>query len=228
MFIDPIYIIFSIPALILVLSAQILVKVFYSKFSKVGNSAGLTGVDVVEKISRTNNLDIKLNISMGQLDDHYNPRSKEITLSEQVARTPSIASIGIAAHEMGHAIQHRTGSLFINIRNFLVPVVNLGSTLGYILFLVGLSLQMFQLAIVGVGFFALSTVFTILTLPIEIDASVKALGMIQRLNIFSETDLGGVKKVLTAAALTYVAAIAQSLSSLLYFLFRAFGVRRRD
>ncbi|MBU0976631.1 MAG: zinc metallopeptidase [Patescibacteria group bacterium] len=228
MFIDPLYIVFSIPALLLVFSAQILVRFFYSKYSKVANSAGLTGVDLVERISKSQGLDIKLNISMNELDDHYDPRTKEITLSDRIARTPSIASIGIAAHEMGHALQHQSGSVFINLRNFLVPVVNIGSTLGYILFIIGLSLQVFGLAIVGIAFFSLSTVFTVITLPVEADASIRALRMIKKLNILSPVEQDGAEKVLIAAALTYVAAIAQSLSSLLYFLFRAFGVRRRN
>lgn len=188
----------------------------------------LSGVDIVSKIAKDRGLNISLNVSMFGLSDHYNPLKRELTLSERVARVPSTASIGIAAHEMGHAEQHKKGSLLMGIRTFMVPIVNIGSTLGYILFILGLSMQIAGVVFFGIALFSLSTLFTIVTLPIEIDASMRALGMIRSLNTFNEEEISGVKKVLTAAALTYVASVVQSLSSLLYFILRSFGVRRKE
>jgi Zn-dependent membrane protease YugP len=226
--IDPLYVLLAFPAFIVAFCAQLLVHYFYSKYSKIPNSANVSGADVVEMIARGKALNIRFNISLAELSDHYNPLRSELTLSERVARAPSIASIGIAAHEMGHVVQHKHGALLMGIRTLMVPIVNIGSTLGYILFIIGLSLQVLGVTVLGIILFSSATVFTIITLPIEIDASVKALKMIKELNILTLEELGGVKKVLFAAALTYVAAVAQSLSSLLYFILRAFGARRRD
>lgn len=225
--VDPIYIIFSLPAILLAIAAQILVRYFYSKYSRIPNSADVTGIDIVEGISRNHGLNIRLAVSMSDLSDHYNPISSELTLSEKVAHTPSIASVGIAAHEMGHVLQHKKGALLINIRNIMVPVVNFSTTLGYILFIAGMSLQILGVVLLGVGLFSISTFFTLITLPIEIDASMKALRMIRSLGIFNVSELDDIKKVLFTAALTYVAAVFQSLSSLIYYLLRAFGVRRK-
>jgi Zn-dependent membrane protease YugP len=222
-YIDPFYIILSLPALIIGIGAQLLVKYYFSKYSKVGNVKSITGIDVVEKIAREEGLNIRF--SMSANSDHYNPRKSEITLSEKVARMPSIAAVGIAAHEMGHAMQHKKSSILMSIRNFMVPVVNIGSKIGYLLFLLGLSLQIFGFVTIGIALFSLSTAFTVITLPI--DASRKVLVVIKRLNLLESYEVDGVKKVLTAAALTYVAAVVQSLSTLLYYILRAFGGRKR-
>lgn len=226
--IDPVYIILSLPALFIAFIAQILVRYFYSKYSNIPNKKNITGVDAVEGMAREYGLNIRLNVSLNDLSDHYNPLNRELTLSERVARTPTIASVGIAAHEMGHVLQHKKGSLLVGIRNIMVPVVNIGSTLGYILFILGLSLQFFELVMFGIALFSLSTLFTVVTLPIEIDASIKAMNMIKKLNLLDNDEIGGVRNVLTAAALTYVAAVMQSLSSLFYYIVRAFGVRKRE
>lgn len=227
-YVDPLYILLAFPALFIAIIASILVRYYYSKYSKVPNSANLSGVDIVERIARRKGLNIRLNISMTDLSDHYNPFRGELTLSERVARMPSIASVGITAHEMGHVLQHKKGAILFGLRNLMVPLVNLGSSIGYILFVLGLSLQIAGVVLLGIALFSLSTLFTIITLPIEIDASIKALKMIRKLEILTYGEIEGVKKVLLAAALTYVAAVMQSLSSLLYYILRAFGVRRRD
>lgn len=226
-YIDPLYLILSLPALLIGLTAQFLVRYFYSKYLQTPNSADITGIDFVEMILRKYDLDIRLNISLGDLLDSYNPLRGVLTLSERVARTPSIASVGIAAHEMGHVLQHKKGFFIVGIRTLLVPIVNIGTSIGYILFLLGLSLNFFNVAILGIAFFSLSTLFTIITLPIEIDASIRALKMIRGLDIFASYEINGVKKVLAAAALTYVAGVMQSLFTLIYYVLRAFGVRKR-
>ncbi|MBN2016180.1 zinc metallopeptidase [Candidatus Dojkabacteria bacterium] len=226
-YIDPLYILLALPALLVGLCAQILVRYFYSKYSNVGNSANISGVEVVERLAREHGLNIKLNVSIAELSDHYNPLRSELTLSDKVARFPSVASVGIAAHEMGHALQHQKSAILMTVRNFMIPVVNIGSTLGYIIFILGLTLQFFEVAMIGIAIFSLSTLFTIITLPIEIDASIKALRMIRKMELFSEYDIAGIKNVLIAAALTYVAAVMQSLSILFYYILRAFGMRKR-
>ncbi len=225
---DPIYLLISIPAVLLTFGAQLFVRYYYSKYSKIINYNRLNGLETVEKIAREHDINIKVNISLNDLSDNYNPINGTLTLSEKVARTPTVSSVGIAAHEMGHVLQHKNGFILIVIRNIITPIVNIGSTLGYFLFIVGLPLQLFNMVILGIILFSLSTLFTIITLPIEIDASVKALRILRSLNIVNEKEVGGVKKVLTAAALTYLAAVMQSLSSLLYYILRAFNVKKKD
>jgi Zn-dependent membrane protease YugP len=225
--IDPFYILISLPAILLGLVAQILVKSYYSKFSQIANVKRINGTDVAQKAVERYGLDIKLNVALGDLSDHYNPWKSELTLSDSVARLPSISSVGIAAHELGHVLQHKKSSFLMSIRNVLVPIVNIASTLGYFLFLLGLAINIFEAMVLGIVLFSLSTVFTIVTLPIEIDASLKAMNIIKELNLLEAYEIGGVKKVLTAAALTYVAATVQSVSTLFYYVIRAFGGRKR-
>ncbi len=227
MFFDPLYLILTLPPLFLGIGATLLVKFFYSKYSKVENEAGLSGIDLAKQIAQKYDLGFRLNVAMQDLADHYDPSKGELTLSSNVAHNKSIASVGIAAHELGHIMQHKSESLLMKIRNLLVPAVNIGTMLGYFLFILGLSLQIFGAVILGIALFSLATIFTIITLPIEIDASIRAMNMLRGLGTFSSNDLSGAKKVLTAASLTYVAALLQSVSTLLYYIIRAFGGRRR-
>ncbi len=227
-YIDPYYIILSLPALIIGLVAQVLVRYYYNKYRRIGNSSQINGVETAEKIANKYGLNMSVQISLSRLSDNYNPFNRVLTLSDEVARTPTIASVGITAHELGHVLQHKSGSVLVGIRNFIVPIVNFGSTLGYIIFLIGLSFQFLGIVIIGIALFSLSTLFTIITLPIEIDASVKAVKMIARTGILHEYEMKGVRKVLIAASLTYVAAVMQSISTLFYYILRAIGVRRRE
>lgn len=227
-YIDPFYILLSLPALIIGIIAQLLVRFYYNKYSRIDNSSQINGVDTAERIASEYDMNMRVQISLSKLSDNYNPYNRVLTLSDEVARTPTIASVGITAHELGHVLQHRNGSVLVGIRNFIVPIVNLGSTLGYIIFLVGLSFQFFGIVIFGIALFSLSTLFTIITLPIEIDASLKAMKMIERTGILQSYEMEGVKKVLVAASLTYVAAVMQSISTLFYYILRAIGVRRRE
>jgi len=227
-YIDPYYILLSLPALLIGITAQLLVNLYYSKYSRIGNSSDINGVETAQRIASSYDMNIKVQISLAKLSDNYNPYNRVLTLSDEVARTPTIASVGIAAHELGHVLQHKNGSILVGIRNFIVPIVNFGSTLGYIIFLVGLSFQFFGIVVIGIALFSLSTLFTIITLPIEIDASLKAVKMIKRSGILQDYEISGVKKVLIAASLTYVAAVMQSISTLFYYILRAIGVKRRD
>lgn len=227
-YIDPYYIILSLPALITGVIAQLLVRYYYAKYSKIGNSSQINGIDTAERIASEYDLNMSIQISLSRLSDNYNPFNRVLTLSDEVARTPTIASVGITAHELGHVLQHKNGSILVGVRNFIIPIVNFGSTLGYILFLIGLSFQFFGVIVIGIALFSLSTLFTVITLPIEIDASLKAIRMIKRTNILQNYEMDGVKKVLVAASITYVAAVMQSISTLFYYILRAIGAKKRE
>ena len=230
-FFDPLYLLFSLPAILLVLFAQWKVKSAYNKYTRVPNERGMTGEQAAQRLLMVNGLnDVNVEGIRGDLTDHYDPRSKTLRLSAGVAKVASVASLGIVAHEIGHAVQDKTGYVPLKVRGAIVPAVQLGSTLGPILVLVGILIQLTSLAWVGVGVFSLALVFSVITLPVEIDASRRALAMLSASGMVSRFDADGVKAVLTAAALTYVAAVAQSLSQILYYVFilTGSGGRRRS
>jgi len=224
------YFIFGLPALLLAFYAQFKVRSAYSKYSQIANERRLTGLDTARYLLNANSLGyVNVEGTPGELSDHYDPRSKTLRLSAGVARSYSVASLGIVAHEVGHAVQDATAYLPLRLRSGMVPALNLGSYLGPILFMIGLLFQSFNLALVGVIFFAAAAAFALITLPIELDASRRGLQMLQANGLVVSTDeTRGVKSVLSAAALTYVAAVAQALSTLLYYVFLLSGMRRRD
>lgn len=224
------YLVFGLPALLLAFYAQIKVRSAYGKYSQVANDRRLTGLDAARYLLGANALGhVNVEGTPGQLSDHYDPRSKTLRLSEGVARAYSVASLGIVAHEVGHAVQDATAYLPLRLRSGMVPALSVGSYLGPILFMIGLFFQSFDLALVGVIFFAAAGVFALITLPIELDASRRGLQMLQANGlVVSADETRGVKSVLSAAALTYVAAVAQALSTLLYYVFLLTGMRRRD
>lgn len=227
-FFDLTYILFSLPALIVGLIASLLLKYWTGKYRKVLNSNGHTGVDIAEKIAQRNSFGIRLNITPRFLGDNYNPVTKELTLSREVAQEKSITSVGIAAHELGHVDQDYSKNLLFRLRTAIVPAVNIGSSLGYFLLIFGIIIGLSGLAWLGIILFSATTFFSLVTLPIEIDASRRALKLIRQEQLLFESEIPGVKKVLTAAALTYVAATLQSLGSLLYFVLRVQGISRND
>lgn len=229
---DPMYFIFMIPGVILMLWAQWRVKGSYTKYSKVRNDANLTGAQVARRILDANGLyDVPVEHTRGELTDHYDPRSRSLHLSDGVYGKPSIAAMGIAAHEVGHAIQHARAYAPLQFRTAIVPVVNIGSTLGFLVLFAGIILQATGLAWLGVGLFALSTIFALITLPVEFDASRRAKEALTNLGL---TDGGlqrgdetsGVATVLGTAAWTYVASFAASLLSLLYYVMLVSGMGR--
>ncbi len=227
---DPMYWIISLPALILALVAQAWVRSSYNKYLQVRNSAGLTGREAAQHLMRSAGLNLRVERARGQLSDHYDPRNDVLRLSDGVANRASVASVAIVAHEMGHALQDANAYLPLRLRSGLVPVVNFTSWLGPILFMVGFWLNFFELAVVGVIAFSGAVVFALVTLPVEIDASRRAMQLLDRSGILqSEQERKGARRILSAAALTYIAALAQSLSTLLYYLLllNGRGSRRR-
>ena len=222
--------ILMIPALVFALWAQFKVKSTFERFSKVQNSRGLTASEVARRILDDNGLfNVQIERINGHLTDHFNPRTNIVRLSDSVYGSTSVASIGVAAHEVGHAIQHATDYKPIKVRSALVPVTNIGSTLGIWLVILGLLFSN-TLAIVGVVLFATVALFQLVTLPVEFNASSRALKTLQSHNILYDDELVGAKKVLNAAAMTYVAALVSSLATLLRLILNIMiaNNRRRD
>lgn len=225
---DPMYLVFALPALILAFFAQYKVQSTYAKYSRVPNLRGLSGLDAARWLLGSSGLShVSVEGAPGRLSDHYDPRQKVLRLSREIAYSQSVAALGIVAHEVGHALQDQTNYAFLRLRTGLVPVVNLGSYLGFILFLIGILLQFSGLIWLGIIFFSGSVVFAFLTLPVEWDASRRALQMLRAGSLVDSREVKGAQAVLSAASLTYVAALAQAISSLLYYIFIALGMRRR-
>jgi hypothetical protein len=214
--------------------AQYWVKSTYRKWSQVKNYYGMSGADAALRLFNSGNLHgVSVEETSGRLSDHYDPRKKILRLSQPVAQGQSIASLAITAHEIGHAQQDNQGYAPLRIRAALVPAANIGSTLGWIFILVGLLLQSAfgnQLAWIGVGAFALGTIFALATIPVELNASNRAKALLTQSGLItSEKEKSGVNAVLNAAAFTYIAALAASLLQLIYYvsLIGGFGRRRR-
>ncbi|MHB9034693.1 MAG: zinc metallopeptidase [Anaerolineae bacterium] len=225
---SPIYFIFALPALLLGLYAQYKVRNAYQRYSQVRNNANLTGREAAQRLLNAAHLpDIGVEETPGTLSDHYDPRSKKLYLSTAVARTPSVAAIGIVAHEVGHAIQDADGYVPLKLRAGLVPVVQIGSWLGPIIFILGMLIAP-QLATIGLILFAGTAVFSLVTLPVEYNASNRAVALLATSGtITSIQEQDAVRKVLNGAALTYVAAAAQAVSTIFYYLFLLGGRRRQ-
>ena len=230
-YIDQWYILLVIPAMIIALIAQVRVKSAYNKYSKIANSRGMTGAQAARMILDDHGLTyIPINISQGTLSDHFDPRNNTVNLSPDVYSGTSIASIGIAAHEVGHAIQHAEHYFPNKVRSAVIPVTNFGSNISMLLILAGLFLPAFVwLAWIGVALYSTVAIFQLVTLPVEFNASHRAMDHIKRLGIANDTDAKGVKKVLKAAAMTYVAALITSLASFLriFLIVSGSGRRRR-
>mgnify|MGYP005839008401 CR=1 FL=1 len=226
---NPTYYLFALPALLLGLYAQYKVQSAYAKYQRVANRSGITGYQAALRLLAYHGLGhVQVHEVPGQLSDHYDPRKKSLALSAGVARSPSIAALGIVAHEVGHAAQDAQSYGPLKLRAGLVPVVQLGSWLGPIIFLLGMVLPIPNLSLIGLLLFSGTLVFSLVTLPVEYDASRRAVAMLKRAGLVSAIEEKGVQAVLSAAALTYVAAAAQAISTILYYLFLLGGSRRRD
>ncbi len=224
--IDATYIFLVLPAVIFALWAQFNVKSTFSKYSKIASRSGMTGFDSARRILDANGLgDVRIAHVSGDLTDHYNPTDNTIYLSDSVYGSDSAAAIGVAAHEAGHAVQHATGYTPIKIRSAIIPITNIGSNLAMPLIILGIILSFPTLAYIGVAAFGLSTLFQLVTLPVEFDASGRALKALE--GSLDGDDLASARKVLRAAALTYVAALAVSLVNLLRLLIIVAGNDRR-
>ncbi len=222
MFFDPMYFVFIIPAVVLSLWASWRVKSNFKKYSKVRSSRGITGAEAAAELLRTASIDdVKIVRTGGKLSDHYNPINKTLALSESVYDSSSIAAIGVATHEAGHAIQHAKHYGPLWVRSMLVPTANIGSSIGYIVMLIGLFMSSTNMVLVGAVLFSMVLLFQIVTLPVEFDASRRAKALVVEHGIILPQEREGVDRVLNAAALTYVAAAISTLLTLLYFLWRS-------
>jgi hypothetical protein len=231
MMFDPTYLLFLAPALLLSLWASFRTRSAFNKYSKVRAASGLNGAQAAQRLLDSAGItDVKIVPHHGMLSDHYNPATKTLALSEGVYSQPSIAAIGVACHEAGHALQHAQRYAPLWVRSLLVPTANIGSTLGYIVMVVGLMMGAMQLFWIGAGLFSMVFLFQVVTLPVEFDASARAKRLAVEHGIVLPQEREGVDRVLNAAALTYVAAAVSTLMTLLYFLMRAgvLGGRRSD
>jgi Zn-dependent membrane protease YugP len=237
LFYDPIFLLFMIPALILGLIAQAAVQGRFKRYSQVRTMRGLTGAQVARQILDTNGLSgVRIEETQGFLSDHYDPGSQTLRLSPDVARSPSVAAVGVAAHETGHALQHAQGYMPLQLRSAMVPTVQFGSWLGPIVIMVGFLLGAasgpgslgYAVAVFGIFLFGAVTLFAFVTLPVELNASARAKAILYQYNLVDRRELDGVNKVLNAAAWTYVVAAISALLQLLYYVFILLsGSRRR-
>jgi Zn-dependent membrane protease YugP len=228
-FFDPTYLLFMLPGLLLAMWAQAKTRGAYDKYSQVRNMQGLTGAQVARAVLDANGLqNVPIEETPGELSDHYDPSTKVLRLSPGVARIRSVAALGIAAHESGHALQDRAAYAPMRLRAGLVAPAQLGSQLGFYAILGGLILNITGLAWVGVILFGATVVFALVTLPVEFDASNRALAALQTNGLVSQTEYDGARTVLSAASWTYVAGFLSSLLQLLYFVFLLMGSRRDD
>jgi len=230
---DPMWFLIMLPPFIFMIYAQAKVNSAFKKYSKMANSQRLTGAEAAERLLRANDLsNVRVEGVKSRLGDHYDPSKKVLRLSPAVANTPSVAALGIVAHEVGHAVQDKAGYAFLRFRTSLVPAANLGSTLGYIFVILGLLLVMFgtkfgmTVVWAGVFLFSLAVIFSLVTLPVEFNASNRARQMLRSTGIVSVQEYNGASAVLSAAALTYVAATLQAIAQLFYFVLLALGSRR--
>ncbi|WKZ47239.1 MAG: zinc metallopeptidase [Anaerolineales bacterium] len=241
MFFDPTYLLcVALPSMVLMGIASWYVRHAYNKWSQIRASSGLTGADAARQlISRSVNIgeagsadlrNVRVMGVGGNLTDHYNPQDKTLYLSPSVANSPSVAAVAVAAHELGHAMQDAEGYAPLRFRSAIVPMVNIGSNLGWILILAGLLLRITEVAWLGVIFFAGGALFALATLPVELNASARAKRLVAEAGIVhTEEEMRGVNQVLNAAALTYVAGLITAVMQLFYYVTLVSGMgRRRD
>jgi len=231
-FLDPRYILFMAPAFILMMLAQLYVSSSYSKWSRVAARSRLTGAEAAQRLISSGGLyNVSVQPIQGNLSDHYDPRTKVLSLSPGVYQGSSVAALAVAAHELGHALQDQEGYMPLKLRAALVPAVNIGSYLGWILIFIGLILNQLGIAWLGVLVFSGGLVFALATLPVELNASARAKQLLSNSGLIAGSDEErGVSTVLNAAALTYVAAVVSAAMQLLYYvtLLTGMGGRRRN
>lgn len=225
---DSTYLYYALPGFILAIIAQILVSIRFNRYSKVSAGTSITGMDAAELIKDSENFPVDIYTVKGKLNDSFNPRKDIVNISQDNINSDSVANIAVVAHEFGHVQQKFTSSLIFKLRTFMVPVVNIGSNLGYILFFIGLLLNALNLAEIGLILFASTTVFALVTLPVEFDASRRGMKLIEKYNLIETRERGGAKKVLNAAALTYISGFVTSLLNLLYYSSMLSGRKERD
>lgn len=216
---DPVYMLMLLPVLAITVYAQFKVQSNFSKYSKVQNLRHMTGAQAAEAVLRYNDVrGVRIERVPGNLTDHFDPRTNVIRLSDQVYDSPTIAAVGVAAHEAGHAVQYAVGYSPIKLRSAMIPVTNIGSQFGVILLILGIVLAFEPLFFVGIVLFAATTVFQLVTLPVEFNASSRAIAAIDAAGLLNDEETAGARKVLGAAALTYVAALLMSVVQLLRYI----------
>ena len=222
------YLLIMLPCIVLTIICQINVNTTFNKYSKIRNSRNMTGAQAAEYVLRSNGVTgVQIMQVAGNLTDHFDPRSNVIRLSDNVYNSNSIAAVGVACHEAGHAVQHAQGYVPNKIRSAILPVANIGSKLSWIFIVLGLASSMFQVLLyVGIVFFAASVLFTLATLPVEFNASSRALACIRDNDLLSTDEYKGARRTLQAAAMTYVAAAATALLQLLRLILLANNRRR--
>jgi Zn-dependent membrane protease YugP len=227
MYFDYYYLVLVVPTLILSVIAQILVKSTFAKYSRIRCSRSLTGRDAAALLMRSNNIqNVVIQPIRGSLTDHYDPGTRALRLSEPVYNTPSIAAVGVAAHETGHAIQHAQGYGPLVLRSGLVPIANIGSSAGPWLAIAGIFLSFPLLINIGIILFGGAVLFYLVTLPVEFNASARALAILRNSNALTAEELRGVRRVLSAAAMTYLASALTALMSFLRLILIARGRKR--
>lgn len=225
---DPYYWIILMPAFLIALLAQLNVTSTFNRYSRVASRRGLTGAQAAEEVLRAYGVyGVRVTRVSGKLTDHYDPRTNTIRLSDAVYGSTSIASVGVAAHEAGHAVQYAQEYGPIKVRGAIIPVCNFSSQISILLIILGFVMYSRSLFAVGVVLFAVATVFQVVTLPVEFDASRRAIRSLRETHLLDAQELQGAKKVLGAAAMTYVAALLVSIAQLLRYVL-AFNSRRRD
>lgn len=229
MFENPLFWLFAAPGILLGLYAQSRIKMSYTRYARVPTSSGLTGAEVARRLLDSQGLqDVRIESTPGMLSDHYDPRSKILRLSQEVHNTPSVAAAGIAAHEAGHALQDAVDYFPMEVRSFIVPIVQIAAKIAPWIFFTGLIVGIPAIAWAGIILFGTQTLFTLVTLPVEYDASARARKLLLSHQIITRQDnVEGLKSVLGAAAWTYVAGAVSALGSLLYLVAIAFGRGRR-
>lgn len=226
LYFDPWYFIIISPALILAMLAQWMVSSAYAAGNQITSS--MTGQMAARRILDANGMsDVPVEEVPGKLSDHYDPSARVVRLSSEVYRSNTMSAVGIAAHEVGHAMQHSTGYALMGLRNLAVPMANFGSPIGMILIFVGIGFGLKMLPWIGVGLFSLTAVFQLVNLPVEFDASSRAKWALQQMGIVHTQEMGAVRRVLNAAALTYVAATLQSVLTVLYYVMIIMSQQRR-
>jgi hypothetical protein len=223
------YLIISLPALLLGFWAQMKIKSAFNTYSKIRTTTGMSGAEVARLMLDQNGLRaVQIEPVAGTLSDHYDPSSKVLRLSQSVFSMPSVAAAGVAAHETGHAIQDANHYGPLKIRNLMVPTVKIGSWIGPIIFMIGLAMASENLAWIGILLFSATALFALVTLPVEFNASKRAKEWLSNSGVVYSSEIEGVNKVLDAAALTYVAGALQSISTILYYVMLLMGRSRRN
>lgn len=216
--IDSVYWYFAIPGLLLSLGSQLYVKYMFNKYSSEDSGKGVTGEEAAKIIRDSEDFPVDITASEAPLGDHFDPVNNVVRVSTRNRESKSVADVAVVAHEFGHVQQKFTSTLVYRIRSFMVPVTNFSTQIGYVLFFIGLAISMFRLSELGLILFSTSVFFSLVTLPVELDASKKGMRLIEKYDLIESKSRGGARKVLNAAALTYFAGLVTSIFNLLYYV----------